>query len=93
MRDRTLVDDVACFAALLVLLGAAVGVWLLAGGLAAWVGLTLGLCVAAAKAGLIAVVFMDLRVSRALVWIFAVAGVYWGAILLVLTLADVLTRG
>ncbi len=55
--------------------------------------LALALGIAAAKAALIAGVFMHLRRGSALVRLFAGAGLVWMLLLFALTLADYLTRG
>lgn len=89
MTRRTLIVNVLCAAALLVLLGAAVAAWKLDLGRA---GLAVGLAIAAAKAVLIGAVFMELRTSRPLTTVFALAGLFWLAIMMTLTLADFLTR-
>jgi cytochrome c oxidase subunit 4 len=52
-----------------------------------------GLVVAAAKAGLIASVFMELRNRGGMVRVFAAAGFFWLVLMFVLTGADYLTRG
>jgi cytochrome c oxidase subunit 4 len=51
------------------------------------------LAIAAAKASLVALYFMHLRNSSALIQLFALAGVFWVGILIVLTVSDYLTRG
>jgi cytochrome c oxidase subunit 4 len=51
------------------------------------------LAIAAVKATLVMLWFMHLRYERGLVRVFAGAGLLWLAILLLLTLADYLTRG
>jgi cytochrome c oxidase subunit 4 len=59
--------------------------------LGAWhivVGLTIGLI----KALLVALIFMHLIHSQRVVWIVFAAGFFWLGILMVLTLADYLTR-
>ena len=52
----------------------------------------LNVAIAVAKAGLVAVIFMKLRMSSALVRLAAVAGVAWLMILIGLSLTDVLSR-
>ena len=52
----------------------------------------IALGVATAKTGLIALYFMRLRYQPGLVRLFALAGLFWLAILLVLSLADFFTR-
>jgi cytochrome c oxidase subunit IV len=49
--------------------------------------------IAVAKASLVALVFMHLRYSRRLMWVVAVAGLFWLGILIALTMGDYLTRG
>jgi cytochrome c oxidase subunit 4 len=51
------------------------------------------LTIAFVKAGLVVLYFMHVRFSPPLIGIVASAGVFWLAILLVLLLSDVLTRG
>ncbi|MGE5219003.1 MAG: cytochrome C oxidase subunit IV family protein [Chloroflexota bacterium] len=50
------------------------------------------LTIALVKALLVVLFFMHLRYSSRLTWVFAGAGIFWLLILLVLTLADPLTR-
>jgi cytochrome c oxidase subunit IV len=50
------------------------------------------LSVAVVKAVLIMLFFMHLRESPRVVWVYAIAGFFWLLILLVLTMADFLTR-
>jgi cytochrome c oxidase subunit 4 len=49
--------------------------------------------IAITKALLVMLYFMHVRYSGRLIWIFAGAGVFWFLILIVLTLADYLSRG
>jgi cytochrome c oxidase subunit IV len=49
--------------------------------------------IAVTKALLVVLYFMHVRYSSRLTWIFVGAGVFWFAILIVLTLADYLSRG
>lgn len=51
------------------------------------------LLIAGVKALLVVLYFMHLRHSSRLIWLVAGAGVFWLAILLVLTMSDVATRG
>ncbi len=74
---------------LLALLAASVVVWALDLGAA---GTAIGLGIAAVKSILIGLYFMELRRSSPLTRLFAVAALYWVAILIAQTLADVLTR-
>jgi cytochrome c oxidase subunit IV len=53
---------------------------------------TVGLMIAAAKAGLIAVFFMHILSDDRLPWMALFAGILWFLILLSLTLTDYLTR-
>ena len=78
-----------CWAALMVLLGATTAV--------AYVPLgrfnvVLALAIAAAKALIVVIVFMELRRSSGLVRVFAAAGFLWLTILLGLTASDYTTR-
>ena len=54
--------------------------------------LVTGLAIAAVKAGLVAVVFMQLWSSRPLLRLAAAAGLFWLAILFLLTFTDLVTR-
>jgi len=49
--------------------------------------------IAAFKATLVILYFMHVRWSGRLVWLVVAGGVFWLGILMVLTLADVATRG
>lgn len=51
------------------------------------------MAIAVAKAALIAMYFMHLRVSATIVRFAAVAGLLWLAVLMILTMADYATRG
>jgi cytochrome c oxidase subunit 4 len=51
-----------------------------------------GLVIATGKSLLVALFFMHLLYSKSLTWVIAAGGLYWLGILLVLTLADYLTR-
>lgn len=80
----------AVYAALLVLLAATVAF--------AYVDLgafnfLVSLAIAVAKALLIALIFMHVRYSEKLVWVFAGASFFWLAILIALALNDYFTRG
>jgi cytochrome c oxidase subunit IV len=48
--------------------------------------------IAVGKALLVLLFFMHVRYSERLVWVFVIAGFFWLAILIVLTMSDVLTR-
>ena len=77
------------WAALLVLLGITLG--------AAYVPLgpfnvAIGLVIAAIKASLVGLLFMNLKRSGPLMRLAAAAGFFWLVILFALTLSDVLTR-
>lgn len=54
--------------------------------------LVASLAIAIAKATLIVLFFMHLRISSPLTRMFAIAGVFWLVIMLAFTLADYLTR-
>jgi cytochrome c oxidase subunit 4 len=55
--------------------------------------LILAMTIACAKALAVIVYFMETRSSPRVTWIFVAAGFFWLAILFVLTMNDVLTRG
>jgi cytochrome c oxidase subunit 4 len=48
--------------------------------------------IAVVKTVLVVLYFMHLRYSSRLIWVFAGAGFFWLAILVTLTMSDVLTR-
>jgi cytochrome c oxidase subunit 4 len=79
----------AVYAALLVLLGVTTGLAFVDLGS---LGTAVAIGIAVLKAGLVLLVFMHLRGSSRLTWIFAGVGFYWLAILVTLTLSDLLTR-
>ena len=54
--------------------------------------LAVGLAFGAAKAGLVALIFMNLLRSPARTWLAAGVGLFWLSILVTLTLSDYLTR-
>jgi len=79
----------AIFVALMALLAITVGVaYVDLGGL----NLAVAMGIAIAKAALIVSFFMHLRYGRKLTWVFAGAGFFWLAIMLVLTMGDYATR-
>jgi len=81
---------VAVFAALVFLTLVTVGVsYVDLGPLSVVVALT----IAFTKALLVVVFFMHLRESSGLIWVVAGGGFFWLAILIALTMSDVLTRG
>jgi cytochrome c oxidase subunit 4 len=51
-----------------------------------------GLAIAAMKAGLVAVLFMNLRGSDALIRLAAGAGFFWIVVMFALTMTDILAR-
>jgi cytochrome c oxidase subunit 4 len=55
--------------------------------------ITVGLAFGAAKALLVVLFFMHLLHSQRMTWLVAGAGLFWLAIMLMLTLSDYLTRG
>ena len=81
---------VAVFAALIVLTLATVAVSYVDLGPASVV---VALSIAFTKAVLVVLFFMHLRESSGLVWVVAGGGFFWLAILIALTMSDVLTRG
>lgn len=87
---RTILPDLIAWALLMALL--ATTVILAEIGLGRW-GPVANLSIAAAKAGIVAWVFMHLRREGALVRLVAGSALIWLAILFVLGLADWLTRG
>lgn len=89
MRSRGARRLVLAWAALLVLLAATVaGAYLPLGSF----NIVLALAIAATKAAIVLVVFMDLTRGPALARIFAGAGAFWLMILLGLASTDYLTR-
>ena len=81
---------VAVFAALVFLTLATVGVsYVDLGPLSVVVALT----IAFTKAFLVVVFFMHLRESSGLIWEVAGGGFFWLAILIALTMSDMMTRG
>jgi cytochrome c oxidase subunit IV len=81
---------VAVFAALVFLTLVTVGVsYVDLGPLSVVVALT----IAFTKALLVVVFFMHLRESSGLIWVAAGGGFFWLAILIALTMSDVMTRG
>jgi cytochrome c oxidase subunit 4 len=54
--------------------------------------LPLAFSIASAKAALILYIFMHIRGSTPLIWLFAFSGFFWLAVLMALTLSDYLTR-
>ncbi|WFT83685.1 MULTISPECIES: cytochrome C oxidase subunit IV family protein [unclassified Methylobacterium] len=81
--------NLAIWAALLGLLAltCAAAFWKLGAATAA-----IGFAIAAAKALLVLVFYMELREARGLVRLAALAGFLWAGVLFALTLSDVLTR-
>lgn len=53
---------------------------------------TVNVAIAVIKAGLVAIIFMQLRASTALVRLVAAAGIVWLMILIGLSLTDILSR-
>lgn len=49
--------------------------------------------IAVAKMLLVICIFMHLRYSVRLIWVFAAAGVFWLCIMITLVMSDYLTRG
>jgi cytochrome c oxidase subunit IV len=79
----------AVYAVLMILLMTTAAASVLPSG---WWSTPISLSIAVAKASLVFCFFMRLRFQPSLVRIFALAGFFWLAILIVLTLADFLTR-
>jgi len=86
---------VGIFIGLILLTGLTVGIAFfdLGGGRLHVANAVAAITIAIAKALLVVLYFMHLRYSNRLTWIFAGAGVFWLLILIVLTLADYLSRG
>jgi|1185.fasta_scaffold1593069_2 cytochrome c oxidase subunit 4 len=80
---------VAVYVALLVLLAATVGAAYLDLG---WFNFTLTMIIAVAKAAMIMLIFMHVRYSDRLTWVFSSAAFLWLGILIALTLNDYFTR-
>lgn len=80
----------AVFATLMVL--TAVTVWISSVDLGP-LNTVAALGIAAVKATLVVLFFMHVRWAPRLIWLVVVAGFFWLGILLVLTMADVATRG
>lgn len=78
------------FLALLVLLGATL---LVAQFDLGPLNTALAISIAFAKAALIILYFMHVRYSSRVIWVYAVTGFFWLAILIVLSMSDFLTRG
>jgi cytochrome c oxidase subunit IV len=57
-----------------------------------WLNMYMALAIATTKATVIVLYFMHVKFSSRLVWIFAVAGLFWLVILFTLTFGDYLTR-
>ena len=83
------------FAALIGLTGLTVAVAFfdLGGGRLHYLNAIVAATIAVTKALLVVLYFMHVRYSGRLTWIFVGAGVFWFAILIVLILADYLSRG
>ncbi len=80
----------AVFLALLALLAATIGMAYLDVGM--W-NFPITMVIAAVKAALIILVFMHVRHSHRLIWVFSSAGLLWLAILLSLTMVEIHSRG
>ena len=80
----------AVYAALMVLLVATVGFAYLDLGV---FNFLVTMLIAIAKALMIALIFMHVRYSERLVWVFSLASFLWLAIMIVFTLNDYFTRG
>jgi cytochrome c oxidase subunit 4 len=78
------------FATLLVLTG--LTVWVAFQDLGA-ANTVVAMTIAVIKATLVVLYFMHVRYGSRLTWVFVVAGVFWLAVLITLTLSDELTRG
>jgi cytochrome c oxidase subunit 4 len=86
---------VGIFVALILLTGLTVVIAFfdLGGGRLHAVNAVAAITIAVTKALLVVLYFMHVRYSGRLTWIFVGAGVFWFVIMIVLTLADYLSRG
>ncbi len=57
-----------------------------------WLNIYLALVIATFKATIVVLYFMHVKFSPRLTWLFAIAGIFWMIILLVLMLSDYMTR-
>jgi len=57
-----------------------------------WLNIYLALIIATFKATIVVMYFMHVKFSPRLTWLFAVAGIFWMIILMVLMMADYVTR-
>jgi cytochrome c oxidase subunit 4 len=57
-----------------------------------WLNIYLALVIATFKATIVVLFFMHVKYSPRLTWVFAVAGLFWMVILLVLMFSDYFTR-
>ena len=57
-----------------------------------WLNIYLALIIATFKATIVVMYFMHVKFSPRLTWLFAIAGIFWMIILLVLMLADYMSR-
>lgn len=57
-----------------------------------WLNLYIAMAIATTKATIIVLFFMHVKYSPRLIWIFAIAGLFWLIILFALTLGDYFTR-
>jgi len=80
----------AVFGALLVLTAVTVGVSFVDLGPLSTV---VALAIAATKASLVILFFMHVRYGPRLIWIFASGGFFWLALLILLTMSDIVSRG
>jgi len=82
------------FAALILLTAATVigSLYDLGGGRLHYANAVVAITIAMTKATLVVLYFMHVRYSNRLIWVFVGAGALWMAILLVLLMADFLTR-
>jgi len=51
------------------------------------------LAIAAAKASLVILFFMHVRYGPRLIWVFVSGGFFWLALLILLTMSDIVSRG
>jgi cytochrome c oxidase subunit 4 len=57
-----------------------------------WLNIYIAMAIATTKATVIVLYFMHVKYSPRLIWVFAIAGLFWLIILFALTLSDYFTR-
>jgi cytochrome c oxidase subunit 4 len=77
---------------LALVVGTVLTVWSATKDLGAW-NTVVALLIASVKASLVILYFMHVKYSSKLVWVFAAAGFFWTAIMIVILMADFVGRG